>query len=81
VSDPLTRADFQTRTWDRLAAHLEARLAAHRADNDNRLDEVKTATLRGRIAEIKELLALAQEPAPAQEPPGSASTFDAFPRA
>ena len=79
MADYLTHSDFQTRTWEHFEAELQRRLAAHREANDNRLDPEKTATLRGRIAEIKELLALApKEPAPAASGGGSAS-FDAFP--
>lgn len=74
----LLRDDFQSRTWERMEAHLRERLAELREENDTRLDDVKTATLRGRIAEIKELLALAAKPAPATRGEGSAS-FDAFP--
>ena len=74
----LTHSDFQTRTWDNFKAELEQRLAQHREANDNRLDPEKTANLRGRIAELKELLALAPKPAPAPSGGGSAS-FDAFP--
>ena len=77
-ASPLLRADFQTGTWDRFAELMRRRLAAHREENDQRLDDVKTATLRGRIAELKELLALGDQ-APAESVPGSAS-FDAFPR-
>lgn len=81
MTDPLTRADFESRTWDRLRALLEQRLAAQREQNDQRLDEVKTAHIRGRIAELKELLALGQQAqAPATRASASAS-FDAFPEA
>lgn len=78
MADYLTHSDFQTRTWEHFKAELERRLAAHREANDNRLDPEKTAHTRGRIAELKELLALAPKPAPAPSGGGSAS-FDAFP--
>lgn len=45
-------------TWTALRAHLEARLAKLRADNDRSLADTQTENLRGRIAEIKDLLAL-----------------------
>lgn len=74
----LEREDFKTRTWAHFAALLELRLAALREENDNRLDDVKTATIRGRIAEIKALLALPQLAAsPAASDAGNA--FSAFP--
>lgn len=76
----LERDDFKLRTWPRLRALLEDRLADLREQNDNRLDDEKTANLRGRIAEVKALLALEQlASAPASSGPGSASSLDAFP--
>lgn len=49
-------------------AHLTARIARLRTENDSPQNtEQTTATLRGRIAELKELLRLAAKPAPAQE--------------
>lgn len=78
MAEPLTRADFDSRTWERMRAVLEARLQTLRIENDDRLDEVKTASIRGRIAELKELLALDQRgQAPATR--GDGSAFDAFP--
>lgn len=74
----LDREDFKTRTWAHLSALLELRLAALREENDHRLDDVKTATIRGRIAEVKTLLALSQLAAsPAASDAGNA--FSAFP--
>lgn len=59
--------DFTQRTHERWIALLTARLAEHRETNDTRThDERQTAATRGRIAEIKDLLALASPPAPAK---------------
>jgi hypothetical protein len=60
TADPLTRSDFDTRTWARLRLLLAARLQLLREENDSGDDET-TARRRGRIAEIKELLALEDE--------------------
>lgn len=56
--------DLRTPTWHRARQQFEARLAGARAQLEKDTDPVTTAKLRGRIAEIKELLALQ---APAQE--------------
>jgi hypothetical protein len=79
--DPVTLGDLRTQTWERLEVLLRNRLAEHRISNDDRLDEVKTAHGRGRIAEIKELLALAQtardraKRGDAGQPPSPSSPF------
>lgn len=49
-----------TRTWDRLVADLRDRLARLREENDHG-DAETTARRRGRIAEIKELLAFGED--------------------
>lgn len=55
--------DFQTDAWARLRQHLEAELAKLRAANDNeQLDAVQTALLRGEIRRVKNLLALDKRP-------------------
>jgi hypothetical protein len=59
-----TEIDLASETWKAIAARATARLADLRARNDGALDEVKTAHLRGRISELKELLALGN-PVPA----------------
>lgn len=68
-------ADYHTETWHRLKALLEARLAAQRdALEHPSLAEVKTALVRGRISELKFLLAL-DRPGPA---PGDAAADGAY---
>lgn len=57
----LTPADRQSQTWARLRTHLNERLQSMRAQNDGDLDPVATAKMRGRIAEIKAMLALEQD--------------------
>jgi len=59
----LNQADLLSPTWLKLKKHYEERIESHRIQNDGRLSENDTAHLRGRIAEAKYLLALA-EPAP-----------------
>lgn len=57
--------DFDEPPILRLKAHYEARLQELRVKNDARLDADKTARLRGRIFEVKSLLALVtNKPAP-----------------
>lgn len=48
--------------WLRLEAHMHQTLADLRARNDAHLAPERTADIRGRIAQLKELLALANEP-------------------
>ncbi len=57
----LPLADRNTSTWIAIRAHLSARIDALRVTNDTDQDEVKTARLRGRIAELKSLLDLDQD--------------------
>jgi hypothetical protein len=54
--------DFRSATWRRLTQTLEARIQELRELNDNpSFDEKKTAGIRGGIAELKRILALAEE--------------------
>lgn len=46
----------QSGAWRQLKAHIEARLDVYRRRNDSGLNEIETAKLRGRIAELKLLL-------------------------
>lgn len=58
----LSLAERNSHLWQRLAKHLEGRLQKLRTENDTDLTESRTAQLRGRIAEIKALMALGNEP-------------------
>jgi len=62
----LTAGEIQSALWQKLGAYLEERLDRYRLKNDGNLDHDYTAKLRGRIAELKEMLALAEPEAPAQ---------------
>lgn len=75
----LGRQDIDSRTLDKLMRLLEVRLAQLREENDQRLDEVKTATIRGRIAELKALLAIPDLVQGSPAASGGGSAFDAFP--
>lgn len=55
--------EAQSALWLKIKTHMEARLVTMRARNDNPLDPIDTAKLRGRIAEAKEFLLLDQPPA------------------
>lgn len=50
--------DINSSTWRRLKAHVEQRLALYREMNDKEQSESQTAMQRGRIAMLKEILAL-----------------------
>lgn len=51
--------DFRSQTWKRLTQTLNERLQELRELNDNpSFDEVKTAGIRGGIAELKRILSL-----------------------
>lgn len=56
----LNEADLQTAVWLKLKKHLEERLESLRRKNDSDATETKTSKVRGRIAEVKELLAMAE---------------------
>ena len=48
--------------WQRLERHMQDRLATLRIQNDASATPERTADIRGRIAMLKELLSLADEP-------------------
>ena len=54
--------DFQSTTWKAMENRISMRLAYFRRQNDGFLSEAATATIRGRIAELKDFLALAKDP-------------------
>lgn len=55
----LTRTERTSLVMAKLVTFLEARLESHRRKNDGEnLDPVQTSVLRGRIAELKQLLIL-----------------------
>lgn len=63
----ITDADRRSPLWRKIEKHIEARTAELRVTNDAlSLPERDTAVIRGRIAELKNLLALgtATEEAP-----------------
>lgn len=63
----LHHTDFQTETGKRLAETLTSMLEQRKTElESDSLDAIKTANVRGRIAQIKELQALAT--APVREP-------------
>jgi hypothetical protein len=60
----LERGDISNPLWLKLAKYAEQRLDVLRRDNDDTSgtdDAVKTARRRGRIDQLKELLALAKQ--------------------
>jgi len=68
----LQREDFRTDVWRRLKKQLDARLAELREQNDGlTLTSDKTATIRGQIVEVKNLLAAPQRAASEPAEPGA----------
>lgn len=58
----LVAEDRVSRTWSRIEQHLTDRMQQLRQDNDRALDETETAALRGKISEVKRLIALGDAP-------------------
>jgi hypothetical protein len=56
--ESFTATDFQSSTWLKLRRLMEERLQLHREMNDEPIPESDTSILRGRIAELRFLLAL-----------------------
>ncbi len=54
-------ADFQSSTWRRLEKYLYMRIDELRIMNDGNLSAEKTAELRGKIAELKQILSLSRQ--------------------
>lgn len=63
----LSREDLNSQAWRKLKAHLEDTLRSLRQKNDSDQTPEATARIRGEIRCIKNLLALDEIPAPAQE--------------
>lgn len=56
----LTEIEKRSALWLKMSEHYTSRLAELRLLNDGEKNEAETAKLRGRIAEVKQLLALAE---------------------
>jgi len=61
MSFELTTADKRSPLWLDLVDHLQQRLEMARAENDTSKPVEKTEHLRGRIFELKALIALADD--------------------
>lgn len=57
----LSLEDRESLVWKRLMTHFGERLEVLRTQNDGDKSEAETAKLRGRIAELKAILALNKE--------------------
>ena len=65
----LTDDERSSPVWHSIHAHLERMLAAKRILNDNpKLTDVETATLRGHIACLTAFIALGKKPPPMAAP-------------
>ena len=58
----LDKLERHSALWQKLEGFLAHRLDALRKNNDGDLSPEETQRLRGRIAQLKEILALAREP-------------------
>lgn len=64
----LTAADKHSALWGKLSTHMGSRLEAYRNRIEGNLSPDETTKLRGRIAELKHLLAIGNEtPAPSAD--------------
>ncbi len=69
MAKTLLRRDFKTDTWANVKAYVDERIAAMHVDLESfNLDAEKTAAVRGRISELKKLLALEGAPADVARP-------------
>lgn len=69
IDNFLTKDERTSPVWQSVRVHLERMLAKKRIDNDNpKLTDVQTATLRGHIQLLNAMLALGDEPPPVTAP-------------
>ena len=54
----------QSALWLKLESHIEQRIDTLRRMNDSELDPTQTARLRGRIVELRALVALSRDEQP-----------------
>jgi 23S rRNA maturation mini-RNase III len=71
----LTPEDLRSRTWEHFVEEMQARIAELRIENDSFSDHDTTTKRRGRLAEIKGWLDLAQQ---AQRSDGSPQGLQSF---
>lgn len=57
----LEKHETQSPLWMKIEEHLKVRIETLRKMNDADLDPAKTARIRGRIAEARRLLGLAED--------------------
>lgn len=62
----LTNLEKQSALWLKLEAHLNETLTSLRSQNDGDLSAEATSRLRGKIAQLKLILALGVSPEPVQ---------------
>lgn len=61
-----TKQELSSSAWMKLEAYLREKLVALRAQNDGDMSLEATARLRGRIAQVKFILALGEDQEPVQ---------------
>ncbi len=58
----LLQHEIQSSAWQKVSEHIGTRISALRIKNDGELSDLETATLRGQIRELKNLLAQVAPP-------------------
>lgn len=58
----LSAFDRISPVWTAIDKHLNERIEVLRSKNDGDLDQIETAKIRGRIAELRAMLDLGKEP-------------------
>lgn len=64
----LSTEERSSALWKKLMAHFDERLQTYRKQNDSPKGEIETASLRGRIEELKSIQRLDAEPRDVGEP-------------
>lgn len=75
----LDQQDLRSSLWLRLQEHLAGRLQELRCQNDGQLSHDDTNKLRGRIAELKTILALAEQEPVQTDATDEAASFSVNP--
>lgn len=69
MPEVLSKSERQGAVFQKIDAYYRDRLLTLRSENDGNLDPVATAKVRGRIAEVKYILALGLDPVAVPDDP------------
>jgi hypothetical protein len=79
ATSSLTTTDFGTTTWKRTKSYFQSRVTELREQLEMDADEIASAKLRGRIAELNQMLGLEKAPASAPRTGARLSVDDLLP--